>query len=190
MKKDRSSKFNRIALAVAVVIACAGAAAQQTTATQQTRTVESSSSQERSAADKFGLNANDILTADLWGLTHEEMARAKALLQGPRKAFSVENLSPIEALGIHARNDAERRKYAEMMVRIFKRDVDQSLKWNEEFTAAMARLYPNMQVVDYSKVPKVETSVGAADALNVPRSSIIEKPGPGYTPLPTAPSRK
>lgn len=54
------------------------------------------------------------------------MLRAKVLLLGPRKAFSVENLSPIETLGIHARSDAERRKYAEMFVRAFRSDVERS----------------------------------------------------------------
>ena len=146
--------------------------------TQQARTQETSTQNVYTQMDD-----RDRLLGQIWGLTNEEMIRAKVLLEGPRKSFSVENLSPIEALGIHARTDAERRKYAEMFVRTFRSDVERSLAWNRAFSDAMARLYPNDPVIDYSQMPKVESSVGAADALNVPRSSIIEKPGSGYTPL-------
>lgn len=171
-------------------IACGNASAQTANAaTAQRKVQEVSSTANTTAAtptDAGGiqLNATDLLSASIWGLSKEEMLRAKMLLEGPRKAFSVENLSPIEALGIHARSDAERRKYAEMFVRAFHTDVERSLAWNRAFTEAMARMYPNEPVVDFSRVPKVESSVGAADALNVPRSAIIERPGPGYTPLP------
>lgn len=174
----------------ALSVACGNASAQTANAaTAQRKVQEVSSTADTAAAsatDAGGiqLNATDLLSAGIWGLSKEEMLRAKILLQGPRKAFSVENLSPIEALGIHARSDAERRKYAEMFVRAFHTDVERSLAWNRAFTEAMARMYPNEPVVDFSRLPKVESSVGAADALNVPRSAIIERPGPGYTPLP------
>lgn len=177
---------------LALSVASGNASAQSASAATAQRKVQEVSSTAdtaaASAADAGGiqLNATDVLSANIWGLSKEEMLRAKILLQGPRKAFSVENLSPIEALGIHARSDAERRKYAEMFVRAFHTDVERSLAWNRAFTEAMARMYPNEPVVDFSRMPKVQASVGAADALNVPRSAIIETPGPGYTPLPQA----
>lgn len=174
--------------ASALFLTLAGGAHAQPAQTAQRKVQEVSSTANnaaQSAADstEIRLNATDLVSANIWGLSKDEMLRAKVLLLGPRKAFSVENLSPIEALGIHARSDAERRKYAEMFVRAFRSDVERSLAWNRAFSDAMARLYPNDPVIDYSQMPKVESSVGAADALNVPRSSIIEKPGTGYTPL-------
>ncbi|GKS92651.1 hypothetical protein [Acidovorax sp. SUPP2539] len=148
--------------------------------TQQQRTQEVTS--QRGGADRAGtvLDENDQLIASIWGLSSEEMLRAKVLLQGPRKSFSVENLSPVEALGIHARSDAERRKYAEMFARTFHADVERSLAWNAAFTEAMARMYPNEPVMDFSGQAKVAAPIGAADMLNVPRSLVVDTlPGTG-----------
>lgn len=120
------------------------------------------------------LDATDLLVAQLWGLSTDEMTRAKALMQGPRAAFSVSNLSPVEALGIHARSEAERRKYAEMFARALHDDVKRTLAFQGAFQEAMTRLYGNEPVVDFSRVPRVAAPVGAADAANVPRSVIID----------------
>ncbi|MGE4591263.1 MAG: hypothetical protein AB7E06_05845 [Alcaligenes sp.] len=155
----------------------------QTQATAQQRTEEVANATQSQGRNPIALDAVDRLRANIWGLTDEEMLRAKTLLEGPRKAFSVENLSPIEALGIHATSEAERRKYAEMFARAFHADVERSLAWNRAFTEAMARLYPNEPVVNFSQIPPVPATVGAADTLNVPRTAIIETPAPGYTPL-------
>ena len=118
------------------------------------------------------LDDREKLLAQIWNLSNEEMVRAKVLLEGPRKTFSVPNLSPVEALGIHARTDAERRKYAEAFARALHQDVERSLAWNNAFAEAMQRMYPNEAVVDYSGVPKSNASIGAADALGIPRSVI------------------
>ena len=118
------------------------------------------------------LDDREKLLAQIWGLSNEEMVRAKVLLEGPRKTFSVPNLSPVEALGIHARTDAERRKYAEVFARALHQDVERSLAWNNAFTEAMQRMYPNEAVVDFTGVPKSNASIGAADALGIPRSAI------------------
>ena len=48
----------------------------------------------------------------------------------------------MEALGIHARTDAERRKYAEMFARAFHADVERSLAWNQAFTEAIGAPLP------------------------------------------------
>ena len=119
------------------------------------------------------LNDHDRLLAQIWGLTEEEMERAKVLLQGPRKAFSVENLSPIEALGIHARTDAERRKYAEKFARAFHDDVQRSLAWQTAYTEAMNRLYPNEPVIKWDG-QKVKAHPGAAALGHIPYSELID----------------
>jgi hypothetical protein len=171
-------------VAVLAISATASSAQTPVAATAQRRVEEGSSTASAGQPSGIQLTTTDLASAEIWGLNKEEALRAKLLLQGPRKAFSVENLSPIEALGIHARSEAERRKYAEMFVRAFHADVERSLAWNRAFTEAMARMYPNEPIVDFSQLPKVQTSIGAADTLNVPRTNIIETPGPGYTPLP------
>ena len=162
------------AIALVLVAALMGsglAHAQSVARTEQQRTQEAGSQNSYTT-----LSDRDRLLGQIWGLSNEEMTRAKVLLEGPRKSFSVENLSPVEALGIHARTDAERRKYAEKFVRAFRADVERSLAWNRAFTEAMQRLYPNDPVIDYSGVPAAQAPVGAADALGVPRGLVIEPP--------------
>ncbi|HRL52879.1 MAG: hypothetical protein KA222_00180 [Pseudoxanthomonas sp.] len=157
-----------VALSLAA-LASTGASAQQQQRTQVQRT------QEGNTANSYStLSDRDRLLGQIWDLTNEEMLRAKVLLEGPRKSFSVENLSPLEALGIHARTEAERRKYAEKFVRAFRADVERSLAWNRAFTEAMQRLHPNDPVIDYSGVQATTAPVGAADALGVPRALVIE----------------
>ncbi|MFV0679092.1 hypothetical protein [Ottowia sp.] len=165
----------------ALALAALGSAAQAQQAvakTQQARIQEGSAIQSYSVLDQ-----REQLLASIWGLNAEEMVRAKVLMEGPRKSFSVENLSPIEALGIHARNDAERRKYAEMFARALHADVERSLAWNSAFIEAMARMYPGEPVVNYTGLPKVNASIGAADALGVPRGLVTD---PAASALPRA----
>jgi hypothetical protein len=117
----------------------------------------------------------DQLMGQIWGLSAEEVQRAKVLLQGPRASFSIANLSPVEALGIHARNDAERRKYAELFAKAVQADVERSVAWNRAYQEAMTRLYGVQPLVDYSKLQRVAAPIGAADAANVPRDLVIDQ---------------
>lgn len=178
----KSSQLRRLgqmwsvtALACAAITLVHPVGAQVRSAERQEDTVKLQQTKAGEAARAAtGLNQNDLVQAQIWGLTPEEMQRAKLLLQGPRASFSVTNLSPIEALGIHARNDAERRKYAEMFARAFHQDVDRSLAWDRAFQQAMQTLYPNEPVVDFRGQSPVVAPVGTADLLNVPRMQIID----------------
>lgn len=113
--------------------------------------------------------ASDLIARQVWGLTVDELERAKMLLKGPRANFSVPNLSPVEALGIHARNDAERRKYAEKFARAQHEDTERVLAWAMAYQTATQRLYPNEKVIDFSGLQVGGTPAGMADAANVPR---------------------
>lgn len=159
-------------LAYLMLIAAMQPALAQVRASQ---TVEASSTAAAGAQARTLVDDTERQIQQMWGLTHEEMRRSKILAQGPRANFSVEKISPLEILGIHARSDAERRQYAERLARIFHTDVERSIAWDREMQAAMARLYPNEPMVSYDGLPKVQTSVGAADMNNIPRTQIIEK---------------
>lgn len=177
MTRSHSISLPRLIAGAALLLAIA-AQAQTVATTQQGRTQETTTQSSYSQMDD-----RDRLLGQIWGLSNEEMIRAKVLLEGPRKSFSVENLSPVEALGIHARSDAERRKYAEMFARALHADVERSLAWNQAFTEAMARLYPNQPVVDFSGATRVAAPMGAADALGVPRGLILDQ-APSSLPMP------
>lgn len=161
-------------LALAAQIAAVHVHAQ--VRTQQTQVVSTRPAATESAAT--ALDASDRLTQEIWGLSNDEMRRAKVLAQGPRRNFSVPNLSPLEILGIHARNEAERQQYAERFARIFRADVERSIAWDRAYQAAMAKLYPNDPVISFDGLPKVQATAGAADMVNVPRTQIIEKHAP------------
>jgi integrating conjugative element protein (TIGR03759 family) len=143
-----------------------GAHAQQSNVA---RTLMNTSEAVATRSEANGLTEADKVAGQIWGLSTEEMGRVKLLMKGPRGAFSVGNISPIEVLGIHAKSDAERTKYAEMFAKAFHADVERSLAWNKEFYVAMARLYPNEPVYDYRKALKVDAPVGSADVAGVPR---------------------
>lgn len=135
----------------------AAARSQQPTAITQTD-VQATSSQ-----------ASDLIARQVWGLTADELERAKMLLKGPRASFSVPNLSPVEALGIHARDDAERRRYAEKFAKAQHEDTERVLAWAMAYQTAMQRLYPNDKVIDFSGMQAAGTPAAIADVANVPR---------------------
>jgi hypothetical protein len=160
-----------------VVIDPVQAQGVQTASTKTQAVQEQHGRAEALARDPLALDAKDLLSSQLWGLSQEEMTRVKALQQGPRAAFSVPNLSPIEVLGIHARNDAERRKYAEMLARIVEDDVKRTLVFQQAFQDAMLRLFGVQPVVSFDGLPRARAPVGAADAAHVPRS-LVDDPAP------------
>jgi hypothetical protein len=174
------------AVAFVLVGACLslGASAQSRVLnqTQEQTTQTGESSQQRVARLHSQLDANDLLVAQIWGLSNEEMVRAKVLLKGPRAAFSVQNLSPVEALGIHARDEKERVKYAELFAKALQADVERSLAWNRTFMEVQARLYPNQAVVDYSGLPQVTAPTATADMMGVPRTMVKEPAAPTRRP--------
>ncbi|NMG16271.1 integrating conjugative element protein [Aromatoleum bremense] len=97
-----------------------------------------------------GVSSTDILEARYWGITVEELQRARILMRGPRGAFSDPRISPVEVLGVHARSDAERTRYGELFARLLHDDAERVLAWQRAGTEAMRRLYPNDKVVDFS----------------------------------------
>ncbi len=173
-----------------VALLCTVPALSQTQATrvQEAQTQLGQSNAQRTAQAHSRLDANDLLVAQIWGLTEEEMIRAKVLLKGPRANFSVANLSPLEALGIHARDDKERQRYAEMLARALQADVERSLAWNRAFQQAQKRIYPDQKVVEFSGLPVVEGSTAAADMLGVPRA-LVKDPANPLAPTKSAPRR-
>jgi len=75
-----------------------------------------------------------------WGLTEAEAMRYEALMRGPRGAFSVANISPLEVLGIHAKTPAQRRAYADRLVKLLYEDTERVLAFERETQAAWQRL--------------------------------------------------
>lgn len=152
-------------------------------------TAATSSQATQPQAGTQGLTPQDALQAQLWGLSADEMQRALVLAKGPRAAFSVANLSPIEVLGIHARTPAERRKYAEAFARAHHQDVERVLAWNQAFTQALQQLYPNEPVIAYAGTERPQVDPAVAAAAGVPLSAIEAVPAARVAPRPVPPLR-
>ena len=152
-------------------------------------TVVTASQATQPQSGTLGLTPQDTLQAQLWGLNADEMQRALVLAKGPRAAFSVANLSPIEVLGIHARTPAERRKYAEAFARAHHQDVERVLAWNQAFTQAMQQLYPAEPVIAYTGTDRPQVDPALAAAAGVPLSAIDATPAPRVAPRPVPQAR-
>lgn len=110
-------------------------ASQQTSISQLSRTDQSQIEQ-----------ARDERLARDWGLGAEEWTRYEELMDGPLGIYSP-NLDPLSALGVEARSDEERRRYAELQVRAEARRVEKLLAYQRAYDDAWQRLHPGLQRV-------------------------------------------
>lgn len=115
-------------------------------------------SQERPAATTL----SDEQQARDWGLRAEEWARYRQVMQGPLGVYSP-NLDPLTALGIEARSDEERRRYAELQVQVEARRVEKTLAYQRAYDAAWQRLNPGMRRVNLpgANVPTSAANTGS-----------------------------
>ena len=109
--------------------------------------------QETLSAAANTLSTTDLARARTWGLSETEWHRYQQLMQGIRGSISPSTISPIEVLGIHARDEAERKRYAESWVRAMREDVDRILAFQRAYDAAGKRLYPNELMIDVNRLP-------------------------------------
>ncbi len=85
----------------------------------------------------------DESSRKLWSLSTQEWTRYKSLLNGIRGSISPATISPIEVLGVHARTDQERRKYAELWAIMMREDVERTIAFQRAYDDANIKLFPN-----------------------------------------------
>jgi integrating conjugative element protein (TIGR03759 family) len=102
--------------------------------------------------------------AKRWHLSIEEWDEYKTLMQGPRGIWSP-NLDPVTVLGIHAETDADRKRYAELLVTIEFERVEKELLFQRAYDEAARRLFPN--------VPPVAAVAAEQTTARVPGSERI-----------------
>lgn len=91
-----------------------------------------------------------------YGLSHEEVERYRDLALGPRGHWTADP-HPLMVLGVHARNDAERRRYAEMLVEDDKRRTAAIL--------ALSRAVQQVWLDKYGNEPLFARSAPDPDSL-------------------------
>ncbi len=128
------------------VVLAASLAARVLVASAQTAPVTNSRTAQSPMQNSID-TALDERQAKDWGLRPEEWARYRQLMQGPLGIYSP-NLDPLTALGIEARSDEERSRYAELQVQAESRRVGKELAYQRAYDAAWKRLYPSQQRVN------------------------------------------
>lgn len=96
--------------------------------------------------------------AEAWDLSDIEWQRYRALMEGIRGSISPATLSPIEVLGIHAREEGERRRYAERWARLMRDDAERILAFQHAYDRAWKRLFPADRLIDPARLPDGETA--------------------------------
>lgn len=91
---------------------------------------------------------SQVSRAEQWGLNDAEWQRYRSLMQGIRGSISPATLSPIEVLGIHARNNEERQRYAEQWAIMMREDAERILAFQQAYDEAQKRLFPNSLLID------------------------------------------
>lgn len=89
---------------------------------------------------------------DQWHLTETEWNRYLVLMQGVRGSISPNTLSPIEVLGVHARSDEERVKYARQWAKIMREDTQRVLDFQAAYNAAWREMNPSGEIIDISRL--------------------------------------
>lgn len=106
-----------------------------------------------SAAASHADTAGAGLARQQWGLDETEWQRYQVLMLGIRGSVSPSTLSPLEVLGIHARDDAERRKYAKRFAAMMREDVERILAFQAAYDAAAAELNPGRAAARAAPLP-------------------------------------
>lgn len=100
--------------------------------------------------DYSRLSESERIRALSWHLSETEWLRYRQLMDGVRGSISPETISPIEVLGIHARDESERQRYAERWAQIMHEDAERILAFQHAYDAAIRRLYPGEPMIDVS----------------------------------------
>ncbi len=120
---------------------------------QTVSTIETRSSPSEVVATP--LSASELARSNAWGLSDTEWRRYQNLKLGIRGSVSTTRLSPLEVLGIHARDAAERRGYAERWARAMREDAERILAFQHAYDVAAKRLFAGQPLIDVGKLQQL-----------------------------------
>ena len=108
---------------------------------------------EKTASNRLDRHDIDLLDGSNWDLDRRELARAEALQEGFRRYISDRQITPLEVLGIHARTDAERNRYARRWAKLMIEDAERVLAFQRAYDAAVRELVGETPLVDLTQLP-------------------------------------
>jgi integrating conjugative element protein (TIGR03759 family) len=101
-------------------------------------------------------------SAARWQLSIDEYRRYLSAVSGLRGKISDARITPIEVLGIEARDDAERQHYAELYVEMMWADAGKVLAYTRAVQDAWERLHPGAQLVSLERIDEWRARHGSA----------------------------
>lgn len=134
--------MKRLPLVLGLIITANLQAAQPDTVAHSD-VVETSISGSTSKAKKSFTSAQK---ASLWGLDVNEWKRYEAIMEGPRGYWSP-GLDPLTVLGIEAKTDAERMRYATLQVIAEFNRVEGELAYQRAYNQAFKEQFPNSVLI-------------------------------------------
>ncbi|WP_115704631.1 TIGR03759 family integrating conjugative element protein [Legionella sainthelensi] len=94
------------------------------------------------------LNESQKLEAKSWGLSEIEEKRYLQLMQSRSGIYYKDlHMTPVDILGLNARNDTERAHFAEVAAKQEAQKVAQNIAWNNAFYKAYNQLFQDIPVV-------------------------------------------
>ncbi len=158
-----------VALVVFVVLAIAPSrnahAQSATTASSATRVTQTESQATIDARQ-------EQRRAEAWGLKREEWTRYRELMHGPLGIYSP-NLDPLTALGIEARSEEERKRYAQLQARMEGVRVEKLFAYQRAYDEAWKELHPNLPRVRLTQLG--EPQHGVPGSANDARIAVFVK---------------
>lgn len=123
--------------------------ASQTTTVNENQTISNPPLQTHSTSvhienlenNSLKLSQTDITHAKAWGLSNEEWSRYLTLKSQERSIWSP-NLDPLSTLGIEAKTESERKKYASLLAKKEYERVEKELAFQRAYDEAFKALYP------------------------------------------------
>ncbi|HAT6801821.1 TPA: TIGR03759 family integrating conjugative element protein [Citrobacter freundii] len=100
-------------------------------------------------------------TAQRWGLSQEEWSRYEVLKKSERGIWSP-SLDPLTTLGVEATTDAERRRYADLLVEKESLRVEKELAFQRAYDEAWKRRFPDLMPVTTTTTTTTNTTTRLA----------------------------
>jgi integrating conjugative element protein (TIGR03759 family) len=151
---------------VALAILIALTAAPSRNADAQSASTPSSATRVTATQSQATLDAQqEQRLAEAWSLKREEWTRYQELMRGPLGIYSP-NLDPLTALGIEARSEEERKRYAQLQARMEGVRVQKLFAYQRAYDEAWKHLYPNLPRVRLTqpREPQQGASASADDS--------------------------
>jgi integrating conjugative element protein (TIGR03759 family) len=108
---------------------------------------------QRLNSKRLDLQQSASEAAEAWGLTEQEWSRFEEIQRGPRGYWSP-NLDPLTTLGVEARDDNERQRYAELQVRLEAQRAERELAYQRAYDDAWQRVYQGLLPIQGATTPQ------------------------------------